>query len=321
MNFLLPFTNPSTPLYQDLLHTIILCGTLYYAPQFADYCYDQLPPPPPIDENIAHNAAADTPTDELPIDNDFILDPNMVGEVQPPPMAPTPPLDHGHNPPAEAAWLPDDEPDGAGPADDRPRPTHANRTIGAKKAKSIARRDQRRAYYEFHREQAEMRRREEAEGKEERDAALAAEKARRAVVEREIAERERLERERKKEEERKDQEEERERRERTIARVKQKIDQERAVDLVDLAWEEGKDRVWIEKLVRASGILTQLEKVDDRMMITESGWLVRINMEIMEKAYASAAALGDETDGRVSFHDFGRLLENTLRAKLPTAAY
>lgn len=44
LNFLLPFTKPGTPILQDLVHTAILCGTLYYGPQIAEWYNAQQTP-------------------------------------------------------------------------------------------------------------------------------------------------------------------------------------------------------------------------------------------------------------------------------------
>ncbi|KAJ4288579.1 hypothetical protein N0V90_011816 [Kalmusia sp. IMI 367209] len=326
LNLLLPFTHPETPLAQDLIHTAILFATLYYAPQIAEYYHAHYAPATATTSDTAHQipnqhdgSVPDTPDEPIPVDENFVIQPDTDNEdipIDPPPHAPTPPLAAPQPPPQEAAAWQDGDP---GPAE-RPQPTRANRVIGAKKAKSLARRDQRRAYNEFLRSNAEQRRLEEEEGREEREAALAKEKARRAEVEREIAEREREERLRKREEERREQEEELKRRERVVARVREEIGRKGAVDLVDVAIAEGKDRVWVERLVRASGMMAQMGKEEGKVMITEEGWLVKIDAELMEKAYADAVAFGDSRDGMVSFADFGGILEKAVRARALTAS-
>lgn len=328
LNFLLPFTDKSTPLVQDLVHTAILCGTLYFAPQLVElYKARRNPDSTPYD---IPDTAPDIPVDDIPIDENFVLQPDEDEDIEPPPLAPTPPPEQDQGPgfredvdagaahwqdQGAAHFAGEELQAQAGPANDRPRPTAANRVVGAKKAKSLARKDQRRAYHEFHRQEAELRRQREAEGKEEREAALAAEKARRAEAERLIQEREREERERKKEEERREQEEERLRRERVIGVVREELEKKGAVDLVDVAWEEGKDRVWIERLVRASGLLSQIEKDGAFAVITGAGWAVRIDKQLMRDAYANAVRYGNENKGKVSFDDFGGILENAVRAR------
>jgi hypothetical protein len=323
LNFLLPFTSSNTPLLQDLVHTAILFGTFYYGPQIAEYYNTHYGPSQPatVDE-ARHTDPNHEVADDIPVDENLVLQSDTDNDdLEPPPLAPTPPPGLGL-PDEAAAWQdPNDDPFAQhGPADpNRPRPTPANRAIGTKKAKSLARRDQRRAYHEFHRSQAEQRKREEAEGKEERDALLAAEKARRAEVERDIVEKKRAEVERRKEEERKEGEEERERRERVVERVRGEVGRKGAVDLVDLAWEEGKDKVWIERLVRASGMLAQMEREGLRVMITGDGWIVRLDTELMQKAYTDALAYGDAQDGRLGFDEFGTILEQAVRARAAAA--
>lgn len=328
LNRLLPFTHPNTPLFQDLVHTAVLITTLYYAPQIAEYYnthYSPAPPSAAVDQNAAQRidgqydgSAPETPGDDVPLDEQWVLQDDGDNEeagIEPPPHAPTPPPGQIHNPPQQGGheWQNGDP----GPADanDRPQPTRANRVIGAKKAKSLARRDQRRAYHEFHRSLAEERKLAEEAGREEREAALAAEKARRADIEREILEEKREKQARKREEEKRETEEELRRRERAVERVKEEISKKGAVDLVDVAIGEGKDRVWVERLVRASGMLSQMEKEGEKMMITGEGWLVKVDAELMRTAYAEAAAFGDSRDGKVSFTNFGGILEKAVRAR------
>jgi hypothetical protein len=328
LNALLPFTNPSTPLIQDLIHTAILVGTLYFAPQIAETYRAHTNQHEPS-THTGHEAAGENQAVEerlIPVDETFI--PQDDGEdaveenAQPPP--PNQPVQDG------PAWQ--NQPDAfaedaaaqPGPANERPRPTLANRAIGPKKAKSLARKDQRRAYHEFHRQEAEMRRLREAEGKEEKEAELAIERARRAEVVRQIQEREREERERRKEEEKREQEEERNRRERVVELVRMGVEKRGAVDMVDVGWKEGKDGLWVERLIRASGMLSQLakeaESVDhggekSHVMITGGGWIVRVDEKIMQGVYAEAVQFAQMTEGKVSFDKFGTLLEKAVTAR------
>ncbi|KAF2642022.1 hypothetical protein P280DRAFT_424720, partial [Massarina eburnea CBS 473.64] len=311
VNLLLPFTDPQTPLLQDLLHTVVLCGTLYYAPKVAEHYNAQ------GEDTIPHNEDVHQPNnarEDVPIDDNLVLEPdNDDGEeVDALPHAPTPP--QGQARAARPAPPNHAHPGPAGPAN--PRPVQ-NRVIGTKKAKSIARRDQRRAYHEFQRSQAEQRRAAEDHGREEREAQLATVKARRAEEERKIAERLRLEREKKKEEERREAEQERERRERVVARVRDEVGRKGAVDLGKVAREEGKERASIERLVRASGMVAAMEKdnAKSKIMITGEGWMVRVDAKLMKSAYADAVAFGDARDGRVSFQEFGGILEKAVLAR------
>ncbi|KAJ4360361.1 uncharacterized protein N0V89_000923 [Didymosphaeria variabile] len=327
LNLLLPFTHPDTPLVQDVIHTAVLVTTLYYAPQIAEYYHAHHRPAAPYTTANADDSAPigrilngpppDVP--DGPLDEDWVLQDDGDNEeagIEPPPHAPTPPPGQLHNPPIEdAAWQNDFANGDPGPANDHPQPTRANRVIGAKKAKSLARRDQRRAYHEFHRSQAEQRRLTEEAGREGREAALAEEKARRAEVESLLAEEKRERQAWEREQKRKEADEEHQRRERVVEKVKEDIVRKGAVDLVDAAMEEGKDKVWIERLVRASGLLSQMEKGEEKVMITGEGWLVKIDAEIMRTAYEEAASFSDSRDGKVNFANFGGILEKVVRAR------
>jgi hypothetical protein len=319
LNLFLPFTKPGTPLAQDLIHTAVLCGTLYYAPRIAEWYNtrkhhtvspgdDLIDQPGTEHEYVEHNIPrpADPPLDERlvlqPSDEDS--DPDTP---HPPPLAPTPP-NFAQQPP-----LPQDA--DAGPANPGPRATTANRTIGAKKAKSLARKDQRRAYHEFHRQEAELRRLQEQEGAEERQKEISAEKERRAKIEADIASKEREERATRKEAERKEVEEENERRQRVVGKVRDAVQRKGCVDLLDEARREKKDKAWVVKLVKASGLLAQLSCEGSKTMITGDGWLVRVDEAIMEQAYRDAEAFGRRNEGRIGFEDMGGFIERSVRAR------
>lgn len=326
LNLLLPFTRPGTPIVQDLVHTIILCGTLYFAPQIVEwYNTRQLSDTTNgagQGQGEGHNQAQeqqeaqlhdtrDTPR-EPQVHHQPAFQPQIEDELEPEAPQPGPAEPPAHIPP-HAEQLLHDEPE-AGPAE-RPRPTPANRAIGAKKAKSLARKDQRRAYHEFHRQEAELRRLQEAEGRDEREALLAAEKARRSAAEAEIREQERKEREKVKEERDREIREEQERRERVVQYVREELERRGAVDLAEAAYSEGKDRLWVERLVRASGLLVQAERTGGKVVITSQGWLVRVDRKIMEMAYKEAEEAADRGEGKVGFGDFGEMLEKAVRAR------
>ncbi|KAF2749407.1 hypothetical protein M011DRAFT_456884 [Sporormia fimetaria CBS 119925] len=335
LNLLLPFTNPATPLIQDLLHTAALCSLLYYAPQISEYIRnaenrfvelktreearerDSNRVPNPNESAQAEEQPPNAPLEPGPENNDHTI-------LQPQPRAPTPPPGDQEDWPPQPAppqqqQPPFDANEEAGPAAPRPA-APPTRTVGAKKARSLARRDQRRAYHEFIRQQAEQRRQEEAEGREEREAALAAEKARRAEAERAIEERNREERQSKKEQERRELEEEWERRDRAIAKVRTLLEEAGAVNLEDIAWAEQKDWLWIARLVKASGILNQNQDSDGEThtMITSEGWLVRLDAALMQQVYAEAVELGNAQDGKVGFDEFADILEDAVLARTRT---
>lgn len=328
LNFLLPFTKPGTPILQDLIHTVVLCGTLYFAPQIAEWYNTQqlasAPPgdeqtlqPPPEGQQTQQRVEAHENLQPAAADARAPFQPQIEDEAEQPHPQPGP-AQEAHEP-AQAPFVPaDGDPGPAFPnnAAERPRPTPANRAIGAKKAKSLARKDQRRAYHEFHRQEAELRRLADAEGKEEREAALAAEKARRAAAEAEIAERERKEREEVKREREREADEEAERRERVVGIVREEVESRGAVDLEGVAGREGRGRKWIERVVRASGVLGALEReAEGKVVVTSRGWVVRVDRGLMEEAYREAEVYGEERDGIVDFEAFGEMLERAVRKR------
>jgi hypothetical protein len=340
LNLLLPFTRSGTPLTQDVLHTAILCGTLYFAPQIAEWYNTHQHPgqtgnraegpedtqQPGEQEDVAQG-------NDAPLDERLVLQHDGIAPVGRPPLAPTPPphqphgeegeeeedaQNHPHPDQQAQHQLPDDA-FAPGPANPQhPRPTPANRTIGTKKAKSLARRDQQRAYNEWIRSEAERRKVEENEGREEREASLAAEKARRLAVEESIREKEKEERDKRKEIERKEPDEEVGRRERVVKSVREQMDRTGAVDLVDAAHAEGKDVMWVERLIRASGLLQQLQKdaPTSHILITGRDWLVRIDADVMQQAYAEAEGFGESNGGKVGFEELGTMLEKAVLARV-----
>ncbi|KAF2143478.1 uncharacterized protein K452DRAFT_286308, partial [Aplosporella prunicola CBS 121167] len=215
LNRLLPFTTPGTPLVQDLVHTIALCAFLYFAPHVLENRANrQQDSSSDIHDDNAVPDAAPPPRADPQFeseDEDFEADDGEDIDALPPAQAQAPFQAHVEDEPAPGGGNGnlDDAHAQPGPADAAQR--HASqqtRQVGAKKAKSIARRDQRRAYHEFMRSQGEQQRAREAEGAEEREAELFEEKRRRAVAEAALEERARAEREAKRERERKAREEE-----------------------------------------------------------------------------------------------------------------
>jgi single-stranded DNA-specific DHH superfamily exonuclease len=147
---------------------------------------------------------------------------------------------------------------------------------------------------------------------------ISAEKQRRSEAERAIEERQREEREWKKEVERQRAEEERVLREEVVEAVREGLlTEDGCVSLVDLAWSVGKDLVWVERLVRASGVLGQVSKKEEGVvaMITGEGWTVILDSRLLQKAYAETAAFGNGRDGKVSFQEFGGILEKCVRER------
>ncbi|KAF2496595.1 hypothetical protein BU16DRAFT_525753 [Lophium mytilinum] len=330
LDLLLPFTDPSTPLIQDIIHTIALCSALYFAPAILERRAKRLAPPtagePPhqpteTEEDDAPEDAADIIPHLRPqaIVEDGSSDDDL--EFEPPPLAPTPPPP-GINGAPNLAFQDDDA--GVGPANQNQNHTQRqtqSRVVGAKKAKSLARKDQRRAYHEFVRQRSEAQKAEEAEGAEEREEALFEEKRRRAAVEEEIRMKEKEERDRKKELERLEAEAERMTRDRCLHAVKKRLKENGVVDLNEAARAAQREREWVERLLRVAGAVEGSREVKGGQctIITGQGWLVKIDESMMKEAYAGAAEVGLKTkDGRVSMEAIGTCLEKVVKARANT---
>lgn len=321
LNILLPFATPGTPLYQDLLHLAALCTALYYAPQIQAYIQEQR-------QSQSHNRAEDQPEHQVPHNEQQIPEQRQPEAINPPrPFIEDAEEDEQEQPDAPfndfagPAGPPQDDDDGEpGPVNPRPQAppgSNNNRTVGAKKAKSLQRRDQRRAYHEFMRSQGEAQRARDAEGAEEREAQLAAERARRAAKEAEVETKRAKEREEKRLKEEKAREEEIQRRERAVQLAREELETRRVVDLEDVARriDGNVGREWVERLVRASGLLLESQG-QTRIMITSNGWMVRVEREDMEALYREAATSAEETDGTVAYVGLGAKLEKILETGL-----
>ncbi|KAG9839044.1 hypothetical protein KCU98_g15491, partial [Aureobasidium melanogenum] len=323
LNILLPFATPGTPLYQDLLHLAALCTALYYAPQIQAYIQERR-------QSRTHNQAEHQAEQHIPDLEPEAPEPGQQQAAPPPrPFIEDAEEDEQEQPDAPfndfagpAGPQQDGDDDGEpGPVNPRPQAppgSNNNRTVGAKKAKSLQRRDQRRAYHEFMRSQGEAQRARDAEGAEEREAQLAVERARRAAKEAEVEARRAKEREEKRLKEEKAREEESQRRERAVRVVREELESRRVVDLEDVARQVGGNvgREWVEGLVRASGLLLESQG-QYRTMVTANGWVVRIEREDMEALYSEAIADAD-ADGAVAYAKLGERLERILGKRIAT---
>jgi len=225
LNRLLPFATPGTPLVQDLLHLTAICGALYFAPQVQEWYQrrdtQQDAPNREVPAQGEEPEAQDEDVPRLHIDygagNPAVRaethPQNEEDHVQPEQQAnaqqePEEEIDDGQPGPAQNARVPD---------------LPAARNVGAKKAKALAKKDQRRAYHEFQRSQGEAQRARDAEGAAEREAELAAERDRRREAAERVREKEAREREVKRESERKAREDEIRKREKVVEMVKEDL--------------------------------------------------------------------------------------------------
>lgn len=331
LNRLLPFATPGTPLIQDLLHLAALCTVLYYAPQIQTFVQERL--------NAESGNGAEDQTDASSNQNDQAPANTNLESARDHQARAGAGVAAAVHQPAEPNWAPaqvddddddednDDENDSdddnnpednplngqPGPAAVNPRTT-TPRTVGAKKAKSLARRDQRRAYHEFMRSQGEAQRARDAEEAKERESFAAEERARRGAAEAELELKRAREREERREREGRSRTVEMERRENTVIAVREEVARRGVCDLDVVARGiGGVDREWVEGLVRASGMLNEGAQ-NERVLVTQSGWAVRVTGEYLDEAYR-ALLEGDgvgDGEGRVSTRQLGTLLERIV---------
>ena len=251
LNRFLPFATPGTPLLQDLVHLGAICTLLYYAPQIQHWVQEQQNPTGAQDEtqndNTVHlDNAPRAPQDENPRQPAF-ADDNADQHAAPDDFENVP----NDNFEAEQAHadIEEGQPGPAGPAN---APPHRN--VGAKKAKSLARKDQRRAYNEFMRSQGDAQRAEDAKDAAEREATLAVERERRKAAAAALEAKKAKERERKREAERKQREEEIRCRELAISLVREALEDQRMCDLFKVARQVGGDvdEEWVERIIRSA---------------------------------------------------------------------
>ncbi|KAF2843583.1 hypothetical protein M501DRAFT_926540 [Patellaria atrata CBS 101060] len=309
LNTLLPFTDPDTPLSQDIVHTLAICILLYFAPHILDQRVQnhqrqhqeqlerQVDNIQPDTGDIARAGAIDLDAD-VPLEN---ADPQLEE-------------DQLEAPGFQGNALPDQGVQDHAAPDINPR---ATRVVGAKKAKSLARRDQRRAYHEFQRAQGERQRAADAEGAEEREAALLEEKRRRALIEMEIEEKQRVEREAKKEKERKEKQEELTAQRECLRLVRDRLEKAGSVDLTSVAKSLRRPVEWAEGLVRAGGILEKSKKSGNIViaMLTGESWVVLIDQDMMDEVYRNALNPRPNDDGKVTMEQLGRIIEDKVRGR------
>lgn len=317
INRLLPFATPGTPLIQDLVHLGVICALLYYAPQIQDWLQtrnrrlDQA-------ETPQHAQQAEAAGED---DQDVNIRDNHDGnQSQQAFEAEADRHDDGPDNDDFRAFQQQqhqENDDGApGPANPAAATAAQQRNVGAKKAKSLARRDQRRAYHEFQRAQGEAQRARDAEGAAEREAAQAAERERRKAAEAKLEAKKAREREQKREQERREREEEISRRETAVAIVRRELEERRMSNLFEVARTVGGDAddVWVERMVDANGLLGR--GADGTVtMVTSTGWVVKVAREDMLEVYRKAAegGQGDE-NGKIGFEKLGGMLQDVLRS-------
>ncbi|KAI9783048.1 MAG: hypothetical protein M1839_004217 [Geoglossum umbratile] len=320
LNRLLPFATPGTPLVQDILHSIVLASVIYFAPRILERQLERDVQtggiPSPQDEGEAlgnevidagqrhegNGAEAEGPED-LEDHEDFQnhgrLDANIDDAANPPLQWPQ---DHPQEPTTST--------------------TPRTRNVGKKKAKSLARRDQNRAYHEFMRQQGEAQRARDREIEASLEAELFEEKRRRALIEQELEEKRRIEREARREEERRRREEDILRREKAIEMVRAELQASGFIKITDVIKAVGGDidSAWVEHLIQAEEILgltstTSDPTADSLTFITSTGYITHITNANMQEAYQRAYITSAASDDKVGFSELGRILEDDIVRK------
>jgi hypothetical protein len=310
LNRLLPFATPGTPLVQDLVHLGAICTVLYFAPQIQQWIQTRQSGVDGVNGDPAQ-----------PIDIPPNAQPNVVGDI------PERQDDEQHE--AQPDANPDDHinevvaqaPDFGEPQEGQaglegPVANANHRNVGAKKAKALARKDQKRAYNEFMRSQGDAQRAKDAEGAAEREAALAAERERRRATEVALETRRTKEREQKRDAERREREEEFRRRDLVVKLVREALEENSMCDLFKVARQVGgdADEEWVEKIMNASGLLGTRDGV--MTMVTSMGWAVKLRGGDVQKMYQNAMdGDAESADGSVSYESLGGMLEAVLNEK------
>ena len=306
LNRLLPFATPGTPLFQDLLHLAALCTLLYFAPQIQQRLRASNG-----DDHVGLEADVDNmDTGALDTDHEIANDDRQVNEpgravneVQDGPAFEGDREVFDHDGP-----LHEDQPGPPAPGD-----IPAQRNVGAKKAKSLARRDQRRAYNEFMRSQGDAQRARDAEGAAEREAALMTQRGRRKAAEVALETKRRKERDQRREQEESEWIKEMRRRELALDLVRDGLDTSKTCDLFKISRQIGDDvdEEWVEEILRASGTLGRKE--DTVTMLTSTGWAVRVSEMDMAKLYTTAVEDGmGDGQGRIDSMELGTMLETVI---------
>ena len=336
INALLPFTRPGTPLLQDIGHTALVCALLYYAPKYIEqrqqrqystseeaylnsdnnknlqthvndgaaeeYANDQVRNQESV-VNDGHNAL---PREEVDTDSDLDDSDNETDlEVRPniPEQHFPEAQDHPHN------------------ENHRQQTSLPNtRLVSTKKARSMARRSQRRAYNEFLRSQGDAARAVAAAEAARHEASVALERARRSAADAAAELRLTEERQARKELTLAKAAKEESRTQMVVTIVKKRL---LDVGLVDIEKDvlEFVDELNVEKvkrIARAAGI--EGTRLEDKQMVStvilNSKYIVNLDEELMKEAYNLAATSTEQDMGKVTWAQLGSILESLLLERL-----
>ena len=334
INTVIPFSDPSRPLWRDVVLSIIICTFLWFAPQLQrdgawrslvnsiqkhrNSSTDEPEPEQPVQEPlpeadddehedvpaiIPNHTAEDNADDNSEEDEEWeripphILNPGLnAGEPAAGPAGPpNPPPPRPHQP---------------------PRQRDPNRVVGAKKAKSIARRNQIRAYHEFMREQGDMQRAMDASTAKAAAKEVALERERRSKIEAEIYEREQRERAARKEREAKERAKEAEAISAATRIITDALKSCGMVELASVVAQVQRDVQWGEVLIKHEGILGLKNESGKKSLtlLTGKGWVVRIDEDDVNELYRRAAmgASKASLQATVQWQELGEVLGHIL---------
>lgn len=321
LNALLPFTKKATPIWQDIIHTAVLCTFctfLWLAPEidWRDLRGRALGQNEPKvvggvgDEVIGEGVDVGV---GVGVGEEGNAEPEQPNQLNQPdePVFPPPGFDGGG---FEGGFGGQDEAGPANPHQPPPRIANHNREVGAKKAKSLARRNQQRAYNEFLREQGEAERAEWASTAKEREEKLEEERRKRADREQKIKDKERKEREGRKKREEEERREELDAVRDAGEMVREGLEVDGFVRIEDLAGRVQRDNAWAGRLIRREGVLG-IRFVDGKRevtMLTARGFVVRVNEDMMKAVYERAAIKGTKGNGKIGWDDLGSVIQKIV---------
>lgn len=328
LNRLLPFTRPGTPWLQDVLHTLVLCTILWFAPRILEktsenYKQDDTNHPA---ENRMRNGGRIVDSGAL---NDGLND--QIGGEHITYIGDTVAVDAASHsgdieemPQANGGQTIIDDPglDLANEAHERPSGIPGARNVGKKKAKSLARKDQRRAYHEFMRSQGDAQRARNHEIEAAQEQEVIQEKEQRAAIAAKLDRAHRAAREKRKEEEAKKWQDEIARRKDAVKQVRESMQSQSWADLGAVARRVGGgvDTAWVEKICRAEGIMRETGHHKTVTMITKTGFMVQVGEDHMKEACRRAAEMkgNGKDDGTASWAQLGAALEDVVRRQSNT---
>jgi len=292
-NYLLPFTIPGTSLLQDLIHLFVLCTLLYYAPQFHSLIKLRL-------DKIKNNQPIQRQVINPEVEQQAELQNNVAVPVQQPVNAEN----------IENIEQPDGNVNNVQPI--------IQRAVGAKKAKSLAKKDQRRAHNEFIRAQSEAQKTQDEVTKVEREAVLELEKKRRNEVESQLRSQQLQDREEKRLKEIKTRQEDIRRKEIVLNILRDRLRERKWVNLQKVVenvngWTSGVEG--LERLIRAEGILGEERNFNGDItqitIMTEKKMVVRIHSNDMEKYFVRIQSQMSEK-GLLDLNIAGKVLQDIV---------